>query len=150
MSVSRPTTSPYVSRAGHAYFMLGNLEEENRINSIMRDLKVAFYTLVGDTTPVDTWAGKYFRDQKFHYATEKLETSRYFGVYGDSLYEYQVPAEHAQKIDRIFARAKRYEDLDMVALITLLRQEIDIKFTVMRNPLLAEELQKSVLAQFKK
>jgi len=140
----------YLQKAGHAYFMVGNLEEENRINELMKSKKVEFYTLVGGGTPLDKWAGGYFRKQGFHYKHGEGDTSKYFAVYGDRLFQYETPSRLTKKIDVVYKKAKNFEALDVAALITFLRKRIALKVTVMNSPLLAEQLRNLILLHFKK
>ncbi|KYK24825.1 hypothetical protein AYK26_03010 [Euryarchaeota archaeon SM23-78] len=138
----------YLQKAGHAYFMVGNLEEENRINELMKKLKVKFYTLVGGSSQLDKWAGNYFKNQGFYYKSREGNTARYFAVYRDYVFQYETPLDLTKKIDAVCAKAKSFQDLDMVSLINLLKKKIGVKVTVMRNSLMAEQLRNSILSYF--
>jgi len=128
--------------------MVGHLEEEHRINEIMKKHKVKFYTLVGGKSKLDTGTGSFFTDQGFHYKS-KGNTTRYYAVYNDNLFQYELSKPYADEIDQAYNKATSIEKLSIEKLISLLRRKTNIKMTVMKSSLMAEQLRQNILSHFK-
>jgi hypothetical protein len=147
----RPGEKYYTQQSGHTWYVLGQLEEETSILEKIHKHNIHFYTLAVGNTPLDRWCTKYYEDQKFHYTTCKTKgnTSRYFAIYNDFVIQTEYPAQLAREIDEIYARAKDFASFEATRLIMILRKNIELKVTVMRNPVVAEQLRKYILSHFK-
>ena len=139
----------YLQFCNHAYFALGNLKEESKINEKIKYYKVQFYTFAGSNTLLDKWVGRYFKGQGFHYISEKQDVQPYFGVYRDFYFQYETPPEITKELDKIFSQTRDLKSLDFAKLINLLRKESNIKVTVMKNPLVASRLRETIENRFK-
>ena len=139
----------YVQHAGHAYFVIANLEEEHKTIEALQKNKVTFYTSVGGKSLLDSLAGKYFTNQGFKHCLGVGSTTQYFGAYIDRLFQYELPPKLTKQLEHFYTRTNALEDLDISALINILRQECKIKVMILHNSLLAEQLRERVLSEFK-
>lgn len=139
----------YAQHAGHAYFLIGNLEEEHRIDEIISKKKIRFFTLTGGSSRLDSCAGSFYENQGFQYSFGSGHINRYFGVYGDMVFQYETPSALTRRIDLIYSKTRGFEDFDAAALIRLLRMSFPIKIMVMKNQLIAEQLRGFILDRFK-
>ena len=142
----------YVQQAGHTWYVLANLEEETRILDKIEKYNIRFFTLASGSTVLDRWCQKYYENHNFFYATSKnnVDTSRYFAVYNDYIIQCNYPEELNTEIDRVYRSAKDFESFDVTTLIKLLRKKIELKVTVLRNPVIAEQLREGILSHFKR
>lgn len=53
-------------------------------------------------------------------------------------------------IDETYSKAETFEGFEVTKLIKLLMQKVELKVTVMRNPVVAEQSRNHVLSHFKK
>lgn len=144
----------YVQLSGHAWYVLGQLGEETAILEKIKNLNINFYIVVNDNTFIDRWSKKYYTDQGFFYTTNKdtkrSSNARYFSVYNDLVIQTTYPEEIAREIDSVYRSTKDFESFEVAKLITILRKKTDVKITVMRNPVVAEQLRAYILSHFKK
>ena len=144
----------YVQLSGHAWYVLGQLGEETAILEKIKKLNIHFYTLANDDTFLDRWSKKYYTDQGFFYTTNKdkkrSSNARYFAVYNDFVIQATYPEDIAREIDSVYRGTKDFESFEIAKLITILRKKTDLKVTVMRNPVVAEQLRNYILSRFKK
>jgi len=140
--------STYYQQAGHAYFMMGHMEEETKILEKMKKFNVDFYTLTGGKTPLDKWAASYYKNQEFHYESGAGNTNRYFAIYNDNVFQWETPPELTEAIDAVYTKAKDFKNLNVVALTHLFRKQTTLKVTVMKNAVIAEQLRKHILSFF--
>jgi len=141
----------YVQQSGHTWYVLGQLEEETAILEKIKKYKIGFYTLAVGKTFLDKWCKKYYEDQSFYYTTfkKKGDTSRYFAIYNDNIIQTDYPKELTKEIDEIYKKAKDFKSFEVTKLIKLLRKKVELKITVMRNPVVAEQLRKFILSALK-
>ncbi len=143
----------YVQQSGHTWYVLANLEEETQTLEKIQKNKIRFYTLAIGKLVLDKWSKKYYEDHGFYYTTlkkKKNDTSKYFAVYGDNVIQCTYPVELTKEMDQIYHQAKDFESFDVTRLIKLLRRKVELKMTVMKNPVVAEQLRNYVLSHFKK
>jgi len=142
----------YVQQAGHTWYVLGQLEEETAILDKIRKYNIHFYTITAGGDFLDTWCKQYYEDQDFFYTTfkSKGDTSRYFAVYNDSIIQTSYPKDLTKDIDEIYEKTKNFESFEVTKLIRLLRKKVELRVTVLRNPVVAEQLRNFVLSHFKK
>ena len=142
----------YVQQSGHTWYVLGNLEEETGALEKIKKHGIKCYTLVTGNTMLDKWAKKYYEEQGFFYTINEnrdQDTRRYFAVYNNCVVQTEHPKELSKEIDNIYEKAKDFTSFEVTKLIQLLRKKCDIKLTVMRNPLIAEQLRNYILSNFK-
>ena len=142
----------YVQQSGHTWYVLANLEEETSVIEKMRKKNIQFYTLASGNTFLDAWCRKYYHGLGFNYAVSKkrVDTSKYFAVYEDYVVQCDYPPHLADELDKIYRSANTFESFEATKLIKILRQKAELKVTVMRNPVVAEQLRNYILDHFKK
>lgn len=136
---------------GHAWYILGQLENETACLQNIRNHKLQFYTLIDDTTPLDRWAARYYEGFGFKYKMRKAQNSlrnHYYIVYGDRIMECVYPEKLAKDIQKVYDSVRNIKDLDLKKFIQILTREEDLKITVMRNKPLAEQLRKGIMAHW--
>ncbi len=139
----------YVQQAGHAYWVVGHLEEEAIILEKAGKKKVKFFTLIGGNTRLDRRSIHYYENQGESCIINAGNTNRYFGVYKDYFFQYETPSQLTAELDHIYSAAENFDSLDFAALITALRRNVDIRITVMKNRIIAEQLRSTILSHFK-
>jgi hypothetical protein len=142
----------YVQQSGHTWYVLGQLEEETSILDKIKKYNIRFHTLAVGRTFLDKWCQKYYQDQDFFYKTfkKKGDTSHYFSIYNDKIIQTNYPTELTKEIDAVYSKAKNFESFEVAKLIKLLRKKVELKVTVMRNLVVAEQLRSFILSHFKK
>lgn len=142
-----------IQLCGHAWYILGQLEnEEDCLNNIKKH-KLKFHTLVDSDTFLDQWSSKYYLEKGFFYTTKKKSEIKhhkhYYIIYDDMIMETTYPDKLAEDLDKIYKKAKRIEDLDLKEMIKILKRKENLKITVMKNKHLADQLKKNILSHWK-
>lgn len=149
----RKDKSSYVQLSGHTWYVLGQLEEETATLEKIRRYKIPFYTLANDNTFLDRWCKRYYEDQGFFYSTNKEKkrgsNGRYFAVYDEHIIQTTYPEDIRREIDEIYNSTKDFESFEVAKLIKILRKKTELKVTVMKNAVIAEQLREHIMAQFK-
>lgn len=138
-----------VQLCGHAWYVLGHLENEEECLQVIKDNKFKFYTLVDDNTFLDKWSGSYYEKWGFLYKMTSHSTNKkhnhYYLVYDSMVIETVYPDQLAEDLNSIYKKVKRIEDLDLNYVIKILRRKENLKVTVMRNKPLADQLRSAVV-----
>ena len=139
-------------QSGHTWYVLGQLEEETAILNSIKEKNLKFYILSDGNTFLDKWSGRYYKSQKFFYATNKSRKKRpknhYFIIYGDYIMESVYPDDLTTELDTIYDNVKEITDLNLNELIKVLRKKTQLKITIMKNSVLAKRLRKDILKHF--
>lgn len=140
----------YVQQSGHTWYVLGQMEEETSILEKIKKHNINFYTFAVGNTLLDGWCRRYYEGQGFYYTNgkKKADTSKYFAVYNDNIIQTEYPKGLNREIDKIYNNARNFENFDATSLISLLRQKVDLKVTVMKNAGIAEQLRNVILSAF--
>ncbi len=146
------TEKCYTQLSGHAWYVLGQLGEETEIMEKIKRFNIKFYILANGCTFLDEWSKKYYVDHGFFYITnrdkKKNSNAQYFSVYNNYVIQITYPEEITKKIDSIYNNTKDFESFEAAKLIKILREKTDLKLTVMRNPVVAQQLRSFVLDKF--
>lgn len=142
----------YVQQSGHTWYVLANLEEETQILGKILKYNIKFFTLAAGNAVLDKWCKRYYENHGFYYVTSKKKTdaSHYFAVYNDHIIQCTYPMSLVEELNNIYRNAKDFESFDVAKLIRLLRKKTELKMTVMKNPVVAEQLKKHILSHFDK
>ncbi len=140
----------YLQLSGHVWYVLGQLQEETAIVEKMRAHNIDFYIVAPQDTFLDNWCKIYYEKLgcKFAIAKEKENPARYFSIYKDLIIQTTYPDDLVADIEKIYQQTKSFETFDNAALIKILRGKTEVKVTVMRNPLVTEQLGKFILSHF--
>lgn len=142
-----------VQLCGHAWYVLGQLENEEECLRNIHNHGLKFYTLVDGDDYLDRWSGKYYTDWGFEYRTKRKGGSEhhnhYYVVYADMIIETVYPERLARDLDEIYRRVKDIKDLDLNQVIKILRRKEKLKITVMKNKPLASQLREGILSHWR-
>ena len=156
---NNPKEKIYAQLSGHTWYVLGQLGEETAILETIKKHNINFYIFANDNTFLDRWSKKYYEELGFYYTTNKNNTkdnkkkttnARYFSVYNDLIVQAEYPKKIADEIDEVYNNTKDFESFEATKLIKILREKAELKVTVMRNPVVAEQLRNFILGHFKK
>ena len=81
---------------------------------------------------------------------EEFVNGHNIGAYGDLIIQATHNPEASRKIEAFFKKYKNVADAKLADLIGLVTEKIDIKMTVIKDPLLAGKIREDILKKFKK
>jgi len=71
-------------------------------------------------------------------------------VYNDFMIQITYPDDITREIDSVYRNKRDFESFEVAKLIKIIQKKTDLKVTVMRNPVVAEQLRNYILSRFKK
>lgn len=140
--------------AVHFWWVLAQLASETELmkNLVKRGVK-SYFICYGDT-PLDKWTEKFYNDIgvkcKIIPKPKEFVNGHNLGAYGDLIIQATHNPEASRKIEAFFKKYKNIADAKLADLIGLVTERIDIKMTVIKDPLLATKIREDILKKFKK
>ncbi len=137
----------------HCWYPFGHLGLERDFLMQLRGNDVKLYYLVGNDFPLDKWIGKFYKSLKVNYKTKNEKNSTRnkiaMGIFGDFVIQFEYPKETYDLLNKIFKNSKNLESINLSELANVLKRNSKIKFTILRNNLIADNLKKEILNNFK-
>lgn len=150
---SKPEPPKFITfEAAHFWFVVVTLAQETELLKEMMENGVKLYYLCYGGTPLDEWTVRHYN--KIGVRCTSLPRPKGFvqgyniGVYGDLVCYTTHPKEIADRMDALFKKYKRIEDVDLDELYAIVTMPSTIELTVIKNPVLARNVRESVLKKF--
>ncbi len=107
------------------------------------------YTITPGATTVDKWCENYW-SKLCHAKSNAGIAGSDFAVYDNHVIQVFYPAELRKKLDKIYAKAKSMQELDIDELYEkVFRAKAKIPVLVIHNPILAKQLEDEIKGYFK-
>ena len=137
---------------GHCWWVVGQLDNEDKLVRQMVKYKTPMHWLSKGNAFLDKLASKYYVGKYLHYKYGDKDSDRsvYIMAIGDYIFESTYPPNILKKLERFYKEVKTAKDMDLGKIMKILRQNADIRMTVMKNKVLADQLRENVLSRFKK
>jgi len=138
-------------QAAHLWEGLLHLDREKRAWEQVKKKKIVSYVLTTGNTPLDKSIKRFYQsigvNMHVRPSSSSFDKSYYVATYGDTIIQFQYPKKIVDNLEKFFKKNKTMEDLNIRALADIVNQRIEIKFTVIKNPAMARQINKSILAQ---
>ncbi len=138
-------------QGAHAWEGLLHLDREHEIYSQFRKRGIKSHAVGTTNTPLDRNIAKFYRgvglDMRISPSSSFMDKSYYVGTYGDVIIQAQYNSAIVKKLDEFFEKNQDMEGLDLRELASIANQNASIKLTVIHNKAMAEQLNRSILAQ---
>lgn len=126
-------------------------DRERNIMGRLKDKGIVSYALSSSDTPLDRSIVKFFQEVGLNVLTGEASANQcgyYVGTYGDLVVSTQYPDEIVKEMDLFFSKATKLESLNLQELAEIVNRPCEVKLTVMQNLAMAEQINRSIIAQF--
>lgn len=136
----------------HAWWLLPRLQEEDILHDFMISQGVRTYNLWTCNTKLDKLAMNYY-SKKNEYAKVKTKedpkTDLHIAAFGDVIIKFEIPAEISRKLEELYRKSEKLEDLDVKQAIDIFKENSEIEFTVIHDEMLADKVKEEIVNQVK-
>jgi len=135
----------------HAWWVIPRLQEEDILHDFMIKKEIKTYNIWTDNTPLDKLAIKYYFRKNEHAKVRtmlKEKKDSHIAAFGNNLIKFEIPHELSKKLEKIFQKTKKIEDLDAKRAIDLFKENIEIEFTVIKDRMLANKIKDEIVGYF--
>lgn len=134
----------------HTWFHLLQTEQEEQYLQALKRAGSKLYLMVGGATFLDRWAERFWDKEVVDYSFAESpfheERGTYLNVIDDYVLTVKLDSKLAATIDAFYAKTMSMEDLDVPAIIAVLRQKTDASLWLEKNPKKASQIK----SKFKK
>ncbi len=147
---SKPEPPKFITfEAVHFWFVIVTLAQETELIKEMLGKGIKLYYACYGHTPLDTWTVKHYNDLgvtcKMLAKQKEFTEGHNIGVYGDLVIHTTHPKSTTEKMNRFFKKYKRIEEVRLSEITDIVSEEVNVKLTVIKDPLLAKTVRENVI-----
>lgn len=113
-----------------------------------KKVKLDKYVLVRGDTALDRWSSNFYKDV-FKYAFD-IDVAKDYEtyVYGDIVTQLYIPAEISRKIDYLFKKCRKIEEITHDDYHDIYEKHCKVRILIFKNPEFAEQLRQKTMSYF--
>ncbi|MBI4980915.1 hypothetical protein HZC30_05155 [Candidatus Woesearchaeota archaeon] len=147
-SISRNLVTTW--EGSHAWGIIGNLENEDRLLNNLAKYKVKSYLKITRNTYLDKMSNEYYSHKNcFSKIIPAPNNINYYGTSGPFLLKVSVPKELAEQLDDLYRKAKSYEDFNPIQFMKIINGKQKINLELINNYFLAETIANKIISDIK-
>ncbi|MCB1559043.1 MAG: hypothetical protein KDJ50_09005 [Alphaproteobacteria bacterium] len=128
-------------------------DKEDRLNKTLRLLGVRFFAVTGGASFLNLWGETFIKKNDNHFFVRGPgafcdQMSVNYNVIGDYIISVRLSPKTHKAIHSLYAETKKFEDIDMSKLITMMTREGKATLKIEYSPKKAEKLRKSLKNMF--
>ncbi|MFC1752568.1 hypothetical protein ACFL96_04145 [Thermoproteota archaeon] len=134
----------------HAWWVIPRLQEEDVLHDFMIKKGIKTYNLWTSNTLLDRIAAKYYSKKKENVKIKVMKLSRdtHIATFGENVIKFEIPKKVSDKLERIFQKTKKLEDLDIKKAIDVFKENTEIEFTVIKDKMIADKVKEDIVGEF--
>jgi hypothetical protein len=140
----------YFFQGPHMWYPFGHVGVEMDFLSELKSHGVQVLNLIENNTVLDQWVKHFYLAYGAKYAIKPKPESHAtaIGVFGDNILQFDYPLEIMRDLDRFFSTTTDLAKLNLTRVAAIVKKKAQIKLTLMRNKVIAENLKKEIGAYF--
>jgi len=134
----------------HCWWVLAQLDNEDALVKQIKKHGCQMFWLNSGATFLDKWSKHYYQGKGLHYRSgvKNADHSVYIMAIGDYVFESRYPKELVKELEKFYNGVRNIRDMNLGKLMDILKKEREIKMTVIKNKILANQLRKEILKKF--
>ncbi len=139
-----------VWKGKHCWWLIPRLHEEDILHDTLLKKGVKTYNLISENTVLDKIALEYYKNKKENVKIKKLQLKGDFHIsaFGEFILKFEVPDEISKKIERIYQKAKKIEDIKLKEILDIFKQNTEIEVIIIKDKYLADKIKEEVINYF--
>ncbi|MGV8150793.1 MAG: hypothetical protein ACP5NV_03645 [Candidatus Woesearchaeota archaeon] len=133
----------------HCWYIFGHLGLEAEFLGELKSNNVEGYYLTTKNSHLDKWAKKFYDDYSIKYKTSNEENRIAIGVFGNFIMQFEYPEKIYSELEEVYSKSKDITKIRLSKIASILKKQIDIKLTITRNKLVAENLKNQICSKIK-
>lgn len=134
----------------HAWWLIPRLQEEDILHDLMEKQQIKTYNLILGKTALDKIAFDYYKNKKENVKIKsmKLEKDFHIAAFGDFILKFEIPKEISDKLERIYQKTNKLEDIKFKDILDIFKQRTEIEITVIKDKHLSSKIQEEIKSYF--
>jgi len=134
----------------HAWWLIPRLQEEDILHDLMIKSNIKTYNLWTENTLLDKVATKYYSKKNEFAKIKRLNSKadKHITAFGESLIKFEIPQNLSKKLEILYKKTKKLEDLDIKKAIDIFKENTEIEVTLIKDKLLADKIKEEIIGYF--
>jgi|SRR3989344_366291 len=134
----------------HAWWLIPRLQEEDILHDLMIKSNIKTYNLWTENTLLDKVATKYYSKKNEFAKIKRLNSKadKHITAFGESLIKFEIPQNLSKKLEILYKKTKKLEDLDIKKAIDIFKENTEIEVTLIKDKLLADKIKEEIIRYF--
>ena len=134
----------------HAWWLIPRLQEEYILHDLMIKSNIKTYNLWTENTLLDKVATKYYSKKNEFAKIKRLNSKadKHITAFGESLIKFEIPQNLSKKLEILYKKTKKLEDLDIKKAIDIFKENTEIEVTLIKDKLLADKIKEEIIRYF--
>jgi len=138
-----------VWKGKHCWWLVPRLQEEDILHDFFRKQRIKTYNLLTENTVLDKISVKYYLRKKEFTKVKKVKIDDvHISAFGDYLLKFEVPKEISVKLEGIFNKVKKLEDLDLKKVLDIFKENVEIEVTLIKDKFIADKVKEEIISCF--
>lgn len=140
-----------VWKGKHCWWLIPRLQEEDLLHDFFAEQGIKTYNLLTENTILDRVAVNYYSKKKeFIKINKKIKLSldAHISAFGEFLMKFEIPKELSDKLEKIYQKTKKIENLDLKKVLDIFKQNIEIEITLIKDKLIADKIKEEIISYF--
>ena len=119
----------------------------------MVEKKIETYNVWTEGEILDKQAMRYYAKRGIHTKLSKKKLTKnneHISVFGENIVKFKIPEHIDTKINKIYRKAKKIEDMDIKRTIDLYKEECEIELVIIKDQTLADKMKEAIINNFDK
>jgi len=138
-------------KGSHAWWIIPRLQEEDILHDFMIKQNIKTYNLWTKNTVLDKLATKYYKGKKeFTKINTRIDEEKdsHIAAFGENVVKFEIPKQLSNKLEKIYQKTKRLEDLDIKQVIDLFKENTEIEYVIIKDKFLANKVKEEIISYF--
>jgi len=140
-----------VWKGRHCWWLIPRLQEEDLLHDYFTKRKIKTYNLLSENTVLDRISFNYYLKKREKIKVSKKareKTDVHLSAFGDYLVKFEIPTAISYKLERIYKKTRKIEDLDLKKVLDIFKEKTEIEVMVIKDKLLADKVKEEVISYF--
>jgi hypothetical protein len=138
-------------QGAHGWEGLLYADREKNMMERLKNKGMKSYALSIGNTALDRYIWKFYSGIGlkigFSHSNSSFDKSYYVATYGETIVQVHYPQKIVEELDKFFKKNRTIKDLNLNELSDIVNQKIKINLTVIKNPSMAKQINKSIISQ---
>lgn len=135
----------------HCWWLIPRLQEEDILHDLFARQRIKTYNLLTENTLLDKIAVDYYSKKREFIKINKkikLKSDVHVSAFGDCLIKFEIPNDISNKLEKIYQKTKKIEDLDLKKILDVFKRNMEIEVTVIKDKLIADKIKEDIISYF--
>ena len=140
-----------VWKGRHCWWLIARLQEEDSMQDLLIKNSIKTYNLITTNSLLDRISKEYYFNKKRFCKINtkiKLKSDIHISAFGDNLLKFEIPTAISKKLEKIYEKTKKNQDLNLKEVLEILKEKNNIEIVVIKDKSIADKMKEDIISYF--